>query len=70
MPVFNWDGDGAPVIKSGFKYYWAVTIPLTILVLTAWALGMALPWKKWLAKSLGLLQTHHSAIDNELTGHE
>jgi hypothetical protein len=24
MPVFEWDGDGAPAIKSGFKYYWAL----------------------------------------------
>ena len=48
MTVFNWEGSGAPILGAGFKYYWAVTIPLTILVLTTWALGMFLPWKKWL----------------------
>ena len=51
MQVFDWDGEGAPVIKNGFKYYWAVTIPLTILVLTIWALGMFLPWNNWFAKT-------------------
>lgn len=50
MPVFNWDGNGAPAIKPGFKYYWAVAIPLTILVLGIWALSMLLPWKEWFAK--------------------
>ena len=69
MPFFNWDDDGAPVIKSGFKYYWAVTMPLTILVLTTWALGMALPWKKWFAKMFGFSKTHDSDKDNESTGH-
>jgi hypothetical protein len=53
MPVFNWDGNGAPTIKPGFKYYLAVAIPLTILVLGIWALGMLLPWKEWLAKKTG-----------------
>ena len=50
MPVFNWDGNGAPVLKPGFKYYWAVTIPVTVVVLTLWALAMALPWKRWTAR--------------------
>lgn len=67
MPVFNWDGDGAPVIKPGFRYYWAVTIPLTILVLTIWAMGMFLPWKKWFAKKAGDSKTHPSDRDIELT---
>jgi hypothetical protein len=70
MPVFDWDGVGAPAIKSGFKYYWAVAIPLTILVLTIWALGVSLPWKKWFAKKLGSSKTHHSQVDIELTGVE
>lgn len=50
MPVFNWDGNGSPVIKTGFKYYWAVTAPLTLFVLVLWALAMLLPWKSWVAK--------------------
>jgi hypothetical protein len=54
MPVFNWDGNGAPAIKPGFKYYWAVAVPLTILVLGVWALGMLLPWKEWCAKKKGI----------------
>jgi hypothetical protein len=38
MFVFNWDGDGAPVMKVGFKYYWAVAVPLTFVVLVLWTL--------------------------------
>jgi hypothetical protein len=52
MPMFNWDGNGAPIIGAGFKYYWAVTIPLTILVLATWAMGMFLPWKKWITPGI------------------
>jgi hypothetical protein len=47
MPLFNWDGDGLPVIKDGFRYYWAIAIPLTVLVLLVWTLAMALPWSNW-----------------------
>jgi len=50
MPVFNWEGDGAPVVKGGFKYYWATAIPLTVIVLVVWALAMNLPWKMWVEK--------------------
>ena len=54
MPVFNWDGSGAPFIKEGFKYYLAVVIPLTFLVLAVWAFAVLLPWRAWLPKySLG-----------------
>jgi Mg2+ and Co2+ transporter CorA len=48
MPVFNWDGN-SPIIKPAFKYYWAVTGPLTLFVLLSWALAMLLPWKLWLS---------------------
>ena len=58
--MFNWDGDGAPAIKSGFKYYWAVTIPVTVLVLTIWALAMFLPWKEWFGKGSGRLKARRS----------
>jgi len=50
MPVYDWDGDGAPSVKSGFKYYWIVAAPLTVFVLISWASAMLLPWKAWLAK--------------------
>lgn len=50
MPLFNWDGDGTPTIKDGFKYYWAIAIPLTVLVLGVWAGAMLLPWRVWLKK--------------------
>lgn len=43
MPTFNWDGDGVPTINSGFKYYWAITIPVTLLVLFIWILARMLP---------------------------
>jgi Mg2+ and Co2+ transporter CorA len=48
MPMFDWDGN-TPIIKPGFKYYWAVTAPLTLFVLLSWALAMLLPWKLWLS---------------------
>jgi len=48
MPLFNWDGGDLPVIKNGFKYYWAIAIPLTVLVLLIWAAAMLLPWKRWI----------------------
>jgi hypothetical protein len=47
MPFFNWEQDDRPVIKDGFKYYWAIAIPLTLLVLAIWATGMLLPWQRW-----------------------
>jgi hypothetical protein len=48
MPVSNWNGDGAPFVKDGFKYYLAVAVPLTFLLLTLWALAMLLLWMAWL----------------------
>jgi hypothetical protein len=50
MPTFNWDGDGVPTINSGFRYYWAVTIPVTILVLLIWTLARLLPGKSWVER--------------------
>jgi hypothetical protein len=50
MPVYDWDGNGVPIVKSGFKYYWAVTIPLTAVVLLSWGLAMLLPWRAWVAR--------------------
>jgi hypothetical protein len=50
MPVFDWDGNGMPVIKTGFGYYWLITGPLTILVLISWGVAMLLPWRIWFAK--------------------
>ena len=51
MPVFNWDGNGAPFLKEGFKCYLAVAIPLTFLVLAVWAFAMLFPWRMWLPMS-------------------
>lgn len=31
------------IIQKGFGYYWAVTIPLTLLILGAWGASMAIP---------------------------
>jgi hypothetical protein len=50
MPVFDWDGRGAPVPKTAFKYYLAITATLTVGVLIIWALAVSLPWGLWLAK--------------------
>jgi hypothetical protein len=50
MPVFNWDGEGMPVVRKGFGYYWAVTLPLTVLVLGSWGLAVLLPWRSWMSR--------------------
>jgi hypothetical protein len=50
MPVYDWDGNGVPIVKSGFKYYWAVTIPLTAVVLLSWGLALLLLWRAWVAR--------------------
>jgi len=52
LPLFNWDEGNFPVVKKGFKYYWAIAIPLTILVLVIWAVAVLLPWKRWRAQFL------------------
>ena len=49
MPLFNWDGGSFPIVKGGFKYYWAFAIPLTVLVLLIWAAAVLLPWTRWIA---------------------
>ncbi|PVH79023.1 hypothetical protein DL98DRAFT_516380 [Cadophora sp. DSE1049] len=47
MPVFDWDDNGRPSVKPAFKYYWAITAPLTLSVFLSWALAMVLPWHRW-----------------------
>jgi len=53
MPVINWDAMDSPVMNKGFNYYWAVTLPLTLLVLASWGLAMLFPWKKWTSRMKG-----------------
>jgi hypothetical protein len=37
VPLFNWDAESwRDVPKSRFWFYWALTIPLTILTVAAW----------------------------------
>jgi hypothetical protein len=50
MPVINWDAVDNPVINKGFKYYWAVTVPLTLLVLASWGFATLFPWKQWISR--------------------
>jgi hypothetical protein len=50
MPVFNWDETGTAIVKPGFKYYWAVSVPLTAIVLLSWAIAILSPWKYGIAK--------------------
>ena len=50
MPMFDWDANGAPVTKPAFRYYWAITLPLTVTVLLTWSLMILLPWKRWIAR--------------------
>jgi uncharacterized membrane protein len=51
MPLLNWTANLTPeeasrVINPRFKYYWAVTLPLTAFVLTFWVV-----WNKYFAES-------------------
>ena len=42
IPLFNWDAESwRDVPKSRFWFYWALTVPLTILTVVAW-----LAWQK------------------------
>ncbi|TGO56087.1 hypothetical protein BOTNAR_0230g00180 [Botryotinia narcissicola] len=43
MPVFTWTPEGFMIIQKGFGYYWAVTIPLTLIVLMAWGVSIVIP---------------------------
>jgi len=54
-----------PVIKKGFSYYLAVTVPLTILVLVSWGVAMLVPWRKWISRLNGRSRTREH--DTELT---
>lgn len=53
MPVFDWDGNGSPVVKDGFKHYWTITAPLTSVVFMIWGAATVLTWTSWLAKRRG-----------------
>ena len=46
MPLFNWSAEpGEAVINQRFWIYWAIVLPLTILVLLMWW-----SWKEWRKK--------------------
>ncbi|KAG9228050.1 hypothetical protein BJ875DRAFT_529145 [Amylocarpus encephaloides] len=49
MPVIDWSQGPHPTVKLGFKYYWAIAIPVTLLVLVLWGLAVWLPWNLWLS---------------------
>ncbi|KAE9375843.1 hypothetical protein N431DRAFT_207919 [Stipitochalara longipes BDJ] len=46
--MVSWDASGRPVANDGFKYFWAVAIPVTFLVVLMWAVATSFPWEKWL----------------------
>jgi hypothetical protein len=49
-PIFNWSDKGLPIANAAFKYYWAITMPLTLLVVVLWATAMLFPWNKLFSK--------------------
>ncbi|KAG4432064.1 hypothetical protein IFR05_012459 [Cadophora sp. M221] len=53
MPVIDWDENGRPTMKPAFKYYWAITAPLTLSVFLSWGLAMLLLWHRWIPKFSG-----------------
>ena len=68
MPVFSWDEQGMAIINKGFGYYWAVTVPLTLLVLVSWSAAMVLPWKKWILRVRRDSETSGNDIELSATG--
>lgn len=43
MPLFNWNaGSGEPVLNRWFWVYWALTLPLTVVVMLCWY-----TWMQW-----------------------
>ena len=47
MPVFNWvTASGNPIISNRFWIYWAVTLPLTFLVLLIWIVWLVYTTRK------------------------
>ena len=65
MPVFNWEDKSQPTIKPGFKIFWAVAVPLTLLAFVFWLLLMELPWRKWLPKPLAKLGERKEVVVEE-----
>lgn len=57
MPVFDWDETGRDIVKPSFKYYWAVAIPLTVLVLVSWVISILFPWHSGIARIRERLRT-------------
>ena len=56
IPVFNWDANpGTSILSYRFWYYWATTVPLTVLVLLVWVL-----WEPILRLSTGLYRRRAS----------
>jgi hypothetical protein len=66
MPVFNWDDGDKPVVKPGFKYYWAFAITLTFGVFISWAMATFLPWSRWQHKSQARVRQTNPGV--ELSG--
>ena len=56
MPLFNWDDGTKPILKSRFKYYWAIAIPLTLFVLCVWCAAMFLPWGEWVERHMAQIR--------------
>jgi hypothetical protein len=44
LAIFSWGDNDLPVANAAFKYYWAITMPLTLLVIL-WAVVMLFPWR-------------------------
>lgn len=52
MPFFDFDFDSGALSTKPFRMFCAITIPLTIIVLLVWFLGVKSEWTKWLKKTL------------------
>jgi len=47
MSMFNWQGDSGSILSSYLWLYFAITIPLTLIVLLIWYLWFKLSDKEY-----------------------
>ncbi|KAF7951235.1 uncharacterized protein EAE97_002786 [Botrytis byssoidea] len=69
MPVFTWTPEGSIIIQEDFGYYWAVTVPLTLIILVAWGVSMVIPHrhKGVLSDDIELESLSHISINKRPT---
>lgn len=68
MPLIDWTG-AVPVVYPGFKYYWAVAVPLTAVVLLSWAVLTHKQYWKVMSRIPSKRRSSHYDIEKASMGH-